>query len=140
MRISLGAIVVFLFICQAWPQATPGAANVIGSWEGESKCTVPDSPCPDENALYRITADKKNPAQLNIDGYKIVGGSPQFMGALSCQYHADQGKLNCTSNTGRQDDWEFHVSGDSMTGTLPLGADRTLYRRITVRKKPSKES
>src|ERR1700745_285666 len=107
MRISLGAIVVFLFICQAWEQEAAGTANVIGSWEGESKCTVPDSPCHDEHALYRITADKKNPAQLNIDGYKIG---------------------------------EFHVSGDSMTGRLALGADRTLYRRITVRKKLSKES
>ena len=25
--------------------------NVLGSWEGESKCVVPDSPCHDEQVL-----------------------------------------------------------------------------------------
>jgi hypothetical protein len=140
MRIPLGAIAVFLLICQAWPQAAPGAATLIGSWEGESKCTVPDSPCHDEHALYRITVDNKDPAQLNIDGYKIVDGSSQFMGALLCQYHAHQATLSCTGNTSKQDDWEFQISGDSMTGTLTIGAEKKLYRRITVRKRPSKEN
>jgi len=134
MRFLLAIIAIFL-TCHAWPQAAPGAATLIGSWEGESRCTVPDSPCHDEHALYRITADKKNPAQLNIDGYKIVDGSPQFMGALSCQYHAEKAMLSCTANTAKQNDWEFHVSGDSMTGTLTVGAEKRLYRRISVRKK-----
>jgi hypothetical protein len=96
---------------------------------------VPDSPCHDEHALYRITADTRNPAQLNIDGYKIVEGSPQFMGALLCQYHVYKAALSCTASTGKQDDWEFHVSGDSMTGTLTIGTEKKLYRRINVRKK-----
>ena len=135
MQISLFAIAVFLFIGQAWPQAAPGAAALIGSWEGQSKCTVSDSPCHDEHALYRITANKKNPAQLDIDGYKIVDGSPQFMGALLCQYYAEKATLSCTANSGKQDDWEFLVSGDIMTGRLTVGAEKTLYRRITVRKK-----
>ena len=135
MRISLFAIAVFFFIGQAWPQGAPGAAGLIGSWEGESKCTVPNSPCHDEHALYRITADKNNPAQVNIDGYKIVDGSPQFMGALFCQYRPDQATLSCTGNTGKQDDWEFKVSGDSMTGTLTIGPEKKVYRRINVRKK-----
>src|SRR5579864_6661220 len=104
MRISFGVIVLFLVTSQVWPQA-PGTATLVGSWEGESKCTVPDSPCHDEHALYRITADKKNPAQLNIDGYKVVDGSPQFMGVLSCRYHAEKAILSCTGNTGKQDDW-----------------------------------
>jgi hypothetical protein len=135
MRVSLGVVVFFLVTSHAWPQAAPGAATLIGLWEGESKCTLYDSPCHDEHALYRVTTDKKNPAQLNIDGYKIVDGSPQFMGALICQYHAEKAILSCTGNTGKQDDWEFHVSGDSMTGTLTVGAEKTLYRRISVRKK-----
>ena len=83
---------------------------------------------------YRIAANKKNPAQLNIDGYKIVDGSPQFMGALTGQYLGRQGQMSCTANTGKQDDWEFHVTDDTMTGTLTIGAEKTLYRRIIVRK------
>ena len=117
----------------AWSQSVPNTAAVIGSWEGESKCTVPNSPCHDEHALYRIAANKKNPAQLNIDGYKIVDGSPQFMGALTGQYLGSQGQMSCTANTGKQDDWEFHVTDDTMTGTLTIGAEKTLCRRIIVR-------
>jgi hypothetical protein len=95
---------------------------------------VADSPCHDEHALYRLAADKKNPALLNLDGYKIVNGSPQFMGTLVCQYHAEPSTLSCTGNTGKQDDWEFHVSGDTMTGTLTIGPAKQFYRRITLRK------
>ena len=134
MRFSFSAIAGLLFVVSACPQAAPSVAVVIGTWEGESQCAVPDSPCHDEHALYRIAADKKNPAQLNVDGYKIVNGSPQFMGALLCLYRAEQAHLTCTGNTSKQDDWQFHVSGDSMTGTLTLGAEKTLYRRITLHK------
>ena len=123
-----------LFVVAAWPPVLPGVAAVVGTWEGESLCAVPNSPCHDEHALYRIAAGKKNPAQLNIDGYKIVNGSPQFMGALLCLYRTEQAQLTCTGNTSKQDDWQFRVSGDSMTGTLTLGAEKMLYRRITLHK------
>lgn len=134
MRLFLRTIVVLLPVALVWPQAAPAAGALTGSWEGESKCTVPDSPCHDEHVVYRIAADKKNPAQLSIDADKIVNGSPRFMGTIVCQYHADQATLSCTGNTPKQDDWEFHVSGDTMTGTLTIGPEKQLYRRITVRK------
>jgi hypothetical protein len=131
MRFSLATIAVLLLTALAWPQAAPA---VTGMWEGESKCTMPDSPCHDEHVVYRITADKRNPAQLNIDADKIVAGSPQFMGTIVCQYHADHAMLSCSGNTPKQDDWEFHISGDTMTGTLTIGPEKQLYRRIIVRK------
>jgi hypothetical protein len=134
MRFSLGAIAIALLISPAWPQTTPATAAIIGTWEGESKCTVPDSPCHDEHVLYRIAADKKNPAQLTIDADKIVNGSPQFMGTIFCQYHADRATLICTGNTPKQDDWQFHITADTMTGTLTIGAEKQLYRRIEVHK------
>ena len=98
------------------------------------KCTVPDSPCHDEHVVYHIAADKKNPAQLNIDADKIVNGSPQFMGTVFCQYHANEANLSCTANTDKKDDWEFHISANTMTGTLTLGPEKQLFRRINVRK------
>jgi hypothetical protein len=134
MRFSLGAIAMVLLIVPAWPQTAPAATAVTGTWEGESKCTVPDSPCRDEHVLYRIAADKKNPAQLKMDADKIVAGSPQFMGTLLCQYHADRATLRCTGNTPKKDDWRFHVSGGTMTGTLTIGSEKQLYRRIEVHK------
>ena len=134
MRFFPGTIAALLLTALAWPQAAPAAGAVTGSWEGESKCTVPDSPCRDEHVVYRITADKKNPAQLSIDADKVVNGSPQFMGTIVCQYHPDQATLSCTGNTPKQDDWRFHLSGDTMTWTLTIGPEKQLYRRITVRK------
>jgi hypothetical protein len=43
---------------------------------------------------------------------------------------------SCTGNTPRQDDWEFHVSAATMTGTpfIAIGPERQLRRRIMVRK------
>ena len=112
----------------AWPQSVKA---VLGSWEGESKCTVTDSPCHDEHVLYQIAQDKKNPWQLNIDGYKIVDGSPVFMGTLTCSYDSKAGALSCTSSTKDKDDWEFRVFGDTMSGRLLLDGE-TLYRRIAL--------
>jgi hypothetical protein len=73
-----------------------------------------------------------------MDAAKIVGGSPQFMGTIVCQYHAETSTISCAGNARKQDDWEFHISGYTMTGTLTVGAEKRLYRRITVRKEPTK--
>jgi len=139
MRFSLIATVMVLLPYPAWPQ-TVATAAVIGTWEGESKCIVPDSPCRDEHVVYRIAADKKNQAQLNIDADKIVNGSPQFMGTIFCQYHPDEAALSCTANTAKKDDWEFHISANTMTGTLTVGPEKQLFRRISVHKTASKPS
>lgn len=108
--------------------------GVIGSWEGDSKCMVPTSPCQDEQVLIQITEDKKDPFQLNLDAYKIVDGAPDFMGTLTCHYESKAGTLSCTSSNRDKDDWEFHVMGDAMAGRLLVDGGKTLYRRITLRK------
>jgi hypothetical protein len=86
--------------------------------------------------VYRIAPDEKNPGQFKIDADKIVNGSPIFMGTLVCLYKAST--LSCTGNTGHLDDWEFHVSGDTMTGTLTIGSEKKLYRRITLHRNQTK--
>jgi len=128
-------LAIFL-LASATAWSLPGSDKaVIGSWEGESKCAVPDSPCHDEQVLYQISADKKDPWQLNLDGYKIVDGSPEFMGTLTCHYQAKVGALSCTSSSKEKDDWEFHLMGDAMSGRLLTNDGKTLYRRITLRRK-----
>ena len=107
---------------------------VLGSWEGESKCAVPSSPCHDEHVLYQIAEDKKYPFQLNLDGYKIVDGAPEFIGTLACQYESKTGALSCTSSNKDNDDWEFHVMGDAMAGRLMMDHGKTLYRRIALKR------
>lgn len=109
---------------------------VLGSWEGDSKCTVPDSPCHDERVLYQIAEDKKDPFQLNLDGYKMVEGAPEFIGTLACHFESKTAALSCTSSNMEKDDWEFHVMGDAMAGRLLIDHGKTLYRRITLRRVP----
>ena len=138
MRINLSWIAFVLLCAPVWSLATSSSGDVVGTWEGESKCTVPDSPCHDEHALYRIAADQKNPAQLNIDAYKIINGSPEFMGAIACEFHASESTLTCATHGAKPGEWEFHVSGDTMTGTLKVEAGKTLYRRISLRKTHTK--
>src|SRR5690349_5782748 len=125
-------LVIALFVCLAVLRLAARNKEVIGSWEGESKCTVPSSPCHDEHVLIQISEDKKDPFQLNMDAYKIIDGAPDFMGTLTCHYESRAGVLSCTSSNRDKDDWEFHVMGDSMDGRLLV--DKTLYRRITLRK------
>ncbi len=103
---------------------------VKGTWEGESKCTVPDSPCHDEHVIYEIADDTKVAGLLNVDAYKIVKGEKQFMGALACTWSTP--RLRCSGNPHRQDEWLFVVAGDRMTGTLTLDGGKLLYRRVSV--------
>jgi hypothetical protein len=107
---------------------------VLGSWEGDSKCTVPNSPCHDEHVLFQITEDKKDPFQLNLDAYKVVEGAPDFMGTLTCHYESKTTALSCTSSNRDKDDWEFHLIGDTMAGRLVI--EGKLYRRITLHRVP----
>jgi hypothetical protein len=124
-----------LMAATAWPQSVKA---VLGSWEGESKCTVADSPCHDEHVLYQIAGDKKDPWQLNLDGYKIVDGAPEFMGTLTCSYQSKVGALSCTSSSKEKDDWEFHLMGDAMSGRLMVDDGKTLYRRIILHRSEPK--
>jgi hypothetical protein len=129
MRKSFFPLLVLLLLgLPVWPQSVKA---VLGSWEGESKCAVPDSPCHDEQVLYQIAGDKKNPWLVDMDGYKIVDGSPVFMGTLTCSYESKAGALSCTSRTKDKDDWEFHLFGDAMSVRLVLDG-KTLYRRMAL--------
>jgi hypothetical protein len=97
---------------------------------------VLNSPCHDEQVLYQIAEDKKDPFQLNLDGYKIVAGAPEFMGTLTCHFQSKTGALSCTLKGKDKDDWEFNVMGDAMTGRLMIDQGKTLYRRITLHRVP----
>jgi len=132
MRLFLGTIAVLLLTAAAWPRPASGAAAVTGSWEGDSKCTIADSPCHDEHVLYQIAEDKKDPWQLNLDAYKVIEGAPEFMGTLTCHYQAKAGVLSCTSSSREKDDWEFHVMGETMSGRLLLDGGKTLYHRVAL--------
>ena len=102
--------------------------DVLGTWEGESKCTVASSPCHDEHVIYEI-AQSQNSQELTVTMDKVVNGERGTMGSLSCRLQDND--LNCTYNSSH---WDFTVQGKQMIGTLKL-ADGTLYRRISAKKK-----
>jgi hypothetical protein len=129
------ALTILAVVCAMVLSLSASDKAVLGSWEGDSKCMVPDSPCHDEHVLYQIAQDKKDPFQLNMDGYKIVDGAPEFMGTLTCHFESKTGALSCTSSTKDKDDWEFHVMGDAMSGRLMIEG-KTLYRRISLHRVP----
>jgi len=130
------ALTIIVFSCVTALGASASDKAVIGSWEGDSKCTVPSSPCHDEHVLMQISEDKKDPFRLNADAYKIIDGSPEFMGTLTCHYESKVGALSCTSSSRQKDDWEFHVTGDTMAGRLLVDDGKTLYRRMTLHRSP----
>ncbi len=136
MKMPFTALMGLVLYSSAWSlaPAPAGGSAVLGTWEGESKCTVPDSPCHDEHVIYQIMAAKDSPDKVRVDAYKVVDRREIFMGTLDFVCRAGM-PLSCTCDTPRQDRWEFQVSGDSMTGTLTIDNGKTLYRKITLRKK-----
>jgi hypothetical protein len=111
------------------------SGSLLGTWEGESKCTAADSACPDEHVIYRIATVRHVPGKLALHGYRVMKGQLIFMGTLECLHDSDQATLRCTGNTPKKDAWEFKVSGRTMTGTLTFGEEKTPYRRVHVKKK-----
>lgn len=127
-------ILSWVFLCCVPQSVAAAASEIIGTWEGQSLCTVPKSSCHDEHVVYHIkSADGGN---LVIAGYKVVEGEEKFMGDLECQYSAAASTLSCSAHTRQEDDWEFQVSGRHMSGTLVIGKEKTLFRKISVDRRP----
>jgi hypothetical protein len=133
-RFLTAAFCFVLSICTSSSSTSTANPELLGTWEGESKCTAADSPCHDEHVIYRIATIKHVSDKLALHAYKVVKGQLIFMGTLEC-LHSDQAALTCTANPSQKDTWEFKVSARVMTGTLTLGEQRVPYRRINVRKK-----
>jgi hypothetical protein len=124
-----------VFAAVAIVAQTDSVKDAVGTWEGESKCTVPDSPCKDEHVIYEITADGKEPGRVKMDGYKVVNGEKQFMGTLTCDYQQSAKTMRCSPNARMKAEWEYHISGDAMGGTLVVGEEKKLYRKVSAKRK-----
>jgi hypothetical protein len=105
--------------------------EVLGDWEGESLCTIKDSPCRDEHVIYHVKPQAADPQKLEMSANKVVNGEEQYMGSLTCDFKAADHALHCQYKS--TDDWNFKISGDTMTGTLIIPENK-LYRRISVKR------
>jgi hypothetical protein len=135
-RIMKHLLIAFLVLAPLLAFATEpvDVTPTLGTWEGESKCTVANSPCHDEHVVYHIAADKTARDKVRIDGYNVLDGKQEFMETLNCQYRVGQ-ILFCTGNSSKKDFWEFRILRDRMIGSLVVGDERILYRRLSLRKK-----
>ena len=125
--VKLFTVFAFVALSAATSSAAADKSVVIGTWEGESKCTVPESPCHDEHVIYTITAGPGD--ELTSKADKVVNGERQYMGSLPCRYDSAAKRLTCVTEGARRGDWVFIVSGNTMTGTLTLRKEGQLYRR-----------
>ena len=127
-------VAVLLTACMAsLASSSPDADAVIGTWEGDSKCAVPDSPCRDEHVIYTIKP-AQNGGGFAMQADKVVNGERQNMGTLPCRYDPPGKRLTCVTEGAKPGDWVFVISGDTMTGTLTVGTEHQLYRRVHVQR------
>jgi hypothetical protein len=113
--------------------AQSNTVPVLGQWEGESICTIKDSPCHDEHVIYRVSQDAKQPEKLAIAAYKVVNGKELYMGDIDCRFAPEASELRCHYKP--TDSWIYKLSGDTMKGTLTINGN-TLYRNISVKRVP----
>jgi len=111
------------------PLLTQEEEALVGDWSGESLCQVKPSSCQDEKVVYHI-AQSPEPGKVKVSADKIVNGKVIAMGTLDFSYDKKDGIL-VNETAGRV--WKFTVKDSTMQGTLTL-PDKTLYRRITLRK------
>jgi hypothetical protein len=130
-------LVVLALLCArcASAQVRPEWKDVIGTWEGDSTCAIPESPCKDEHVLFRIKPNKDDPDKLEVEAFKVVEKRAQFMGILPCKYAEEDKVLTCNGNSARRDVWTFHFTGDGLEGMLNVDKDRKVYRKIALIKK-----
>jgi len=127
-------LLLAIFILAALHSSAAGVSEVVGIWEGESLCTVPTSPCKNEHVVYEIKPDKDHADGVTIAGFKIVEGKREWMVTLPCTYDRGTKTLGCEMNGRKWGYWEFKLTGKELAGTLVVDKEKTLYRRIHVKK------
>jgi hypothetical protein len=112
-------------------------SNLVGNWSGESLCVNRDKfpACHDEQVVYRIVKSSGKSNALTITMDKIVNGKPETMGVLDFVYEAQKQTLSGEfARNNVRGIFELAVKGDLMDGTLSILPERTLVRRIKVKK------
>lgn len=122
-------------------QSAPGmmlddeGSQLVGNWTGESICVGNNPACHDERVVYRISKPPDKTGKVTITADKIINGKPETMGVLDFKYDKEKGTLvNEFQTAGYHGVWELTVKDDVMEGTLILLPDKTIARRVRVKK------
>ena len=112
-------------------------SELVGNWSGESVCVNKEKfpACNDEQVVYRIVVATGKSDTVTITADKIVNGKPETMGTFDFVYDARKQTLTSEFKNSRVHlIFELAVKGDILEGTLAALPDRTLVRRIKVKK------
>jgi len=120
---------------------TRDGSNLVGNWTGDSICVGPFPACRDEKVIYRIPDAPDASGKVTITADKIVNGKPESMGVLDFKYDPEKNTLICDFTRGNTHGlWEFTVKGNTMEGTLVVLPEKTLARRVRLKKDTSASS
>lgn len=119
----------------AAPLAQANPSTAIGTWKGESICVGARPACKNEVVVYRLEPIAGKPGVLMWLADKIIDGKRVPMGKLEFQYDEAKGTLSCDFNWGHTHGlWQFKMTADEMEGTLVLLPDKSVGRRVKVKR------
>ena len=113
-------------------------SKLVGDWFGESICVNKEKfpACKDEQVIYHVVVASGKTDTVTLSADKIVDGKPEAMGTFDFIYDARRQTLTSEFKNDRVHIiFEFAVKGDLLEGTLSNLPERTLVRRIKVKKK-----
>ena len=113
-------------------------SKLVGDWFGESICVNKEKfpACKDEQVVYHVALASGKKDTVTIAADKIVNGKPEAMGPFDFIYDARTRTLISEFKNDRVHIiFELAVKGDLLEGTLSSLPEKTLVRRIKVKKK-----
>jgi hypothetical protein len=140
MRFSMRSSLI-LFFCLAVSSSALEAQDanaILGVWKGTSICVNQEATpaCRDEEVVYEFRETTPPAAgKVTLKADKIVNGEAVPMGALDFTWDSKAGAWSCEIQTRYHGLWSFPPpKGGELTGTLVLLPDRTLVRKVAVRR------
>lgn len=112
-------------------------SKLVGNWSGESICVNKEKfpSCHDEQVIYRIVLAPGKPDTVTITADKLVNGQPETMGVIDFIYDAQKQMLTGDFKNSRVHlVIELTVKGEQIEGILATLPERTLTRRINLKK------
>lgn len=130
--------ILLILLGLTWSSARPAPqmrASVMGVWTGQSICTGTLAACKNEVVVYRVEAIPGKPGIVTLFADKIIGGKREPMARLDFQYDRSREALSCEFVKGRTHGViELKMTGDTMEGTLMVLPEKTVGRRIKVKR------
>ena len=136
-----GFFAAYSTVAQGEMPARPQGSEIsklVGDWFGESICVNKEKfpACHDEQVVYHVVVASGKTDTVTLSADKIVDGKPEAMGTFDFIYDARRQTLTSEFKNDRVHIiFEFAVKGDLLEGTLSNLPERTLVRRIKVKKK-----